>query len=122
MKIAIFEKEHFEGAFPVIKLFDRPGNEVTVVTSVETHKRFSDLFGDDMKRFTWEIISREDKLGFFYSLYEILKRNKPDLLYINTISDNHLLYARVLRRLRLPRVVMTVHDINCLFESRPSWN
>jgi hypothetical protein len=47
MNITIFEKEHFEGAFPVIKLFDMPGNNITVITSGETHKRFIDLFGKD---------------------------------------------------------------------------
>jgi hypothetical protein len=122
MKIAIFETEHFEGAFPVIKLFDMPENEITVYTSKETHKRFNDLFGDKAGKYSWAVLSAGGKFRFFYSLYKKLKKNKPDLLYINTISDNHLLYAFVLWLLRLKRIVLTVHDINCLFESRPSWN
>lgn len=122
MNIAIFETEHFEGAFPVIKLFDMPGNEITIYTSPATHRRFSDLFGDNTSRYHWAILPTGGKLRFFLSLYKKLKKQKPDLLYINTISDNHLLYALVLRFLSLKRIVLTVHDINCLFESRPSWN
>src|SRR5258705_13508065 len=99
MNIAIFETEHFEGAFPVIKLFDIPGNEIIVLTSAETHKRFLDLFGNDAGRFKWIILSGNSKRSFFYSLYKNLKEQKPDILYLNTISDNHLLYASVLRRL-----------------------
>jgi hypothetical protein len=122
MKISIVETEHFEGAFPVIKLFDKPGNEITILTSAATYKRFLDLFGNEAGQFKWTILSAKGKLSFFYSLYKHLKKQKPGILYINTISDNHLLYAFVLQLLRLKKVVLTVHDINCLFESKPSWN
>ena len=122
MKVAIFETEHFEGAFPVIKLFDIPGNEITVYTSPETHKRFLDLFGDNSRRYHWAILPGKKKVPFFTSLYKQLKKNRPDLLYINTISNNHLLYAAVLQLLHLNRTVLTVHDINCLFDSQPSLN
>ncbi|MBL7740195.1 MAG: glycosyltransferase [Chitinophagaceae bacterium] len=122
MKITIFETEHFEGAFPVIKLFDKPGNEITVITSEETHKRFIDLFGNNASRYRWSVLPAAGKLRFFFLLYKKLKKDRPDLLYINTISNNHLLYALVLSALSLNRVVMTVHDINCLFESRFRWN
>jgi hypothetical protein len=121
MKIAVFETEHFEGAFPVIRLFDAPGNELAIYTSEETQKRFNDLLQADAKRYQWMILPTVSKPGFFYTLYKKLKKDKPDILYINTISNNHLLYALVLWLLPLKRVVMTVHDINCLFESRFGW-
>jgi hypothetical protein len=122
MKITIFETEHFEGAFPVIKLFDKPGNEITIITSGETYKRFADLFLSDTTRYKWAIIPTTGKFRFFRSLYKNLKKQKPDLLYINTISNNHMLYALVLSLAGAPRVVLTVHDINCLFESQFSWH
>jgi hypothetical protein len=122
MKIVIVEKEHFEGAFPVIKLFDKPGNEITVLTTAAMHRRFLDLFGNEANQYKWAILPQKGKLQFFYSLYKQLKAEKPDILYVNTISDNHLLYAAVVKRLPIKRKVMTVHDINCLFESKPSWN
>lgn len=122
MKIAIFETEHFEGAFPVIKLFDTPGNNITIITSGETYNRFADLFGTDTNRYNWTILPSTGKLRFFYSLYINLKKQKPGTFYINTISNNHILYALVLFLLRIKRVVLTVHDINCLFESRFSWH
>jgi hypothetical protein len=121
MNVAIFETEHFEGAFPVIRLFDKPGNDITVYTSQETHKRFADLFGANMNRFNWIILPGNSKRRFFFSLYKNLKKQNPALLYINTISSNHLLYAFVLTRLHLKRVSLTVHDINCLFESRSAF-
>ncbi len=122
MKIGIFEKEHFEGAYPVIRLFDMPGNQITIYTSQETKQRFDDLFKEDRSRYNWTVVDTSNKLRFFSSLFKKIKKDNPDILYINTISDNHLLYAMVLWLLPVKRVILTVHDINCLFESRFSWN
>jgi hypothetical protein len=121
MKIAIFETEHFEGAFPVIKLFDIPGNEINIFTSAETFKRFNDLFLNDTTKYNW-IILPTGKLRAFYLFYKKLKEKNPDILYINTISSNHLLYSFILWLIPLKKIIITVHDINCLFESRFSWN
>lgn len=120
MKVTIFETEHFEGAYPVIRLFQHQGCELTILTTAETYQRFLDLFPHDHQRFTWEILPTTGKRVFFTGFYDALKRARPHLLYINTISNNHLLYAIALARLRIARVVMTIHDINCLFKSKPS--
>lgn len=118
MNIAIFETEHFEGAFPVIKLFDVPGNEITVITSPETFTRFDHLFHAGMKRYRWQVLASKGKPAFFFSLWKAIRKSNADIIYLNTISNNHLLYALVISLSRRGRVVLTVHDVNCLFESR----
>lgn len=122
MKVTIFETEHFEGAYPVIRLFQQLDCELTILTTAETHGRFIDLFPGDHQKFRWEILPTTGKSTFFKSFYDRLKANTPDILYINTISNNHLLYALALSRLSIKRVVMTIHDINCLFQSKPGWS
>jgi hypothetical protein len=123
MKIGIFETEHYEGAYPVIRLFDNAVNEVVIFTDPPTHKRFTDLFGQTASRYQWIILQRSgSRLSFFRKLYTQVKKSKPDILYINTISANHILFAVVIKLLSPLRVVITVHDINCLFQSAPSWN
>lgn len=123
MKIGIFETEHFEGAYPVIRLFDLPSNELYIFTDTKTYKRFGDLFGTSMDRYHWRILKRAgSRLRTFWRFYRAVQKAKPDLLYINTISSNHLLFAGVIRLLKGTRVVLTVHDINCLFQSKPSRN
>jgi hypothetical protein len=121
MKICIFETQHFEGAYPVIRLFDIPGNQITVITSRESYPRFEELFRENLQRFTW-IVLPSKKSQFFYQFYRNLKKIRPDILYLNTVSNNHILYAFILSLLNLNRVILTVHDINCLFESRSAWN
>ena len=123
MKVGIFETQHFEGSYPVIRLFDNSINEVVVFTDPPTYKRFADLFGQSAGRYQWIILQRRfSRLLFFWSLYKQVKRSKPDIFYINTISSNHLLFVLVIGLLRTPRTIVTLHDINCMFESKPSWN
>jgi hypothetical protein len=118
MKTGIFEMEHFEGAYPVIQLFDMPDSQLVIFTDAETWQRFADLFKQDVNRFQWEVLDNtQGKWRFFRQLYKAAKKHKLDIFYLNTISNNHLFYAWVIGLLRVPRVVITVHDINCLFKS-----
>lgn len=119
MKIAIFETEHFETAFTVIRLFDLPGNKITVYTSKETFARLNDLLPGSANRFNWEILPGTNRFQLFFLLHKKLKKQSPDLLWLNTVSSNHWLWAFILSLLRLKRIILTVHDINCLFEYRP---
>ncbi|THU30438.1 hypothetical protein FAM09_30235 [Niastella caeni] len=122
MKTGIFEMEHFEGSYPVIQLFDMPANKVVIFTNAGTYERFADLFKQDVNRFQWEILDNSGgKWRFFRQLYKAAKKHQLDLFYLNTISNNHLFYAWVIGLLRIARVVITVHDINCLFKSRWSF-
>jgi hypothetical protein len=119
MKTGIFEMEHYEGAYPVIQLFDTPANQLVIFTDAATYDRFADLFKAGVNRFQWEILDRSrGKWRFFRQLYKAAKKHKLDIFYLNTISNNHLFYAWVIGALRIARVVVTVHDINCLFRSR----
>ncbi|OQP60269.1 glycosyltransferase [Niastella populi] len=122
MKTGIFEMEHFEGAYPVIQLFDMPGSQLVIFTDADTYQRFADLFKQHMDRFQWEVLDNtRGKWRFFNQLYKAAKKHRLDIFYLNTISDNHLFYAWVIGLLRIARVVITVHDINCMFKSSWSW-
>lgn len=119
MKTGIFEMEHFEGAYPVIQLFDVPANQLVIFTDAFTYERFAELFKQDMQRFQWEVLDKSrGKWQFFRQLYRAAKKHQLELFYLNTISNNHLFYAWVIGLLRIARVVITVHDINCLFKSK----
>lgn len=111
--------EHFEGAYPVIQLFDVPANQLVIFTDATTYERFADLFKQEVNRYVWEILdTSRGKCYFFNQLYKAVKKHRLELFYVNTISNNHILYAWVFGALRIARVVLTVHDINCLFKSR----
>ena len=122
MRAGIFELEHFEGAYPVIQLFDMPANKLVIFTDAHTYQRFADLFKEEVNRFQWEILDNTgSKWHYFRQLYTSAKKHQLDIFYLNTISNNYIFYAWVIGLLRIPRVVITIHDINCFFKSRWSF-
>src|SRR6185369_6170664 len=56
MKVGIFETEHYEGTYPVIRLFDTPSNKLVIFTTPETYQRFADLFKEETSRYEWVIL------------------------------------------------------------------
>lgn len=119
MNIGIFETENFEATYPLIRLFDSPGNKLIIFTNAYTYQPLKDLLKDKADDFTW-VIRRDDEslYGFLTRTYKEVRRFKTDLFYCNTISSNHLLFALLFKALHRVRVVVTIHDINCVFRSK----
>lgn len=121
MNIGIIESEHFETAYPLIRVFDVPGNRIIVFTNEECYSMFRQMIGNDMQKYRWVIKKRgEALLSYLVRLRAVCMAENIELLYCNTISNNHLLYAAVLAMLPRVRKILTVHDINCLFASKPT--
>ena len=113
MQIGIFETVHFEGAYPVIKLFDNGTNKITIFTYENSFRQFEHLFKDSMTNYSWVVKeSSESKLQFILRIYKHSRKTNFDILYLNTISDNHIVYAFMVLLLRKTRTVLTLHDIN----------
>lgn len=123
MQIGIFETEHFEGAYPVIKLFDNGQNQLTIFTYESSFRQFQYLFKDSLTNYTWVIKkSTESKYQFIYRIYKITKETRIDILYLNTISNNHIVYALMIAALRKVRIITTLHDINGYFTMKPAFS
>ncbi len=122
MKIGIFETEHFEGAYPVIRLFDNDSNQITVFTYESSYRQLSHLFGEESNRYEWVIKNENDsKYRFIYSLFREVKKRRIRLLYLNTVSNNFILYAALIMALPQTRIVLTLHDINGYFRYKPAF-
>ena len=116
MQIAVFETVHFEGAYPVIKLFDNGKNQITIFTYENSYRQFQYLFKDTISNYTWVVKEpTESKIQFIRRMYNHSSNNKFDILYLNTISDNHIFYAVMILFLKRTRVILTLHDINSHF-------
>jgi hypothetical protein len=116
MNIGIFETEHFEGAYPVIKLFDNEVNSITIFTYEKSYKQFNFLFERNMKRYEWVVKDEnESKNNFVYRMYKEIKKGNIELLYLNTVSNNFHSYVILIKMLRRIRIIVTIHIINEYF-------
>ncbi len=119
MKIGIFETTHFEGAYPVIRLFDNGVNEITIFTYEAAYRQFQFLFKAELSKFQWVVKgNNESKYNFIWRIYKETKSRNLQLLYLNTISDNFIFYAEMISLLKGLRIIMTLHSINNYFEHK----
>ncbi|MBC6489427.1 hypothetical protein ACFSQD_03770 [Flavihumibacter stibioxidans] len=119
MNVGIQEMEHFEGVYPVIRLFDTGRNRLFLFVNKTVYHRLLDLFGEDANRFEW-IIQQENESthSFCRRIGRTVQENQVSLLYLNTVSKHHIFYARMLAKLKGVESVLTVHDVNCLFHEK----
>jgi len=123
MNIGIFEKEHFEGAYPMIKICDKPEHRLTIFVNQSTYERFQDLFGTEMKRYEWVVQqSQVSTRDFVKTIYQSCKKNKIELLFLNTVSNNFIFYALLAKKLPSTKVIVTLHDANSFLRSSFSLN
>ncbi len=117
MNIGIFETEHFEGAYPVIKLFDNGINAITIFTYEKPFRQFNFLFKENMNKYEWIVKKEsESKNNFIYKIYREVKKRNIELLYLNTISNNFHSYVLMIKMLKRVRIIVTIHSINDYFE------
>lgn len=123
MTVGIFDTEHFEGAYPVIRLFDNGENQITIYTNTTTYRQFQHLFNKDASRYQWVIQEPgESKYRFAMRMYKEVKRRNTALLYLNTISNNFIVYACLIWLLKKTRSVVTLHAVNNYFRFKPTFS
>lgn len=118
MQIAIFETNHYEVTYPVIRLFDNNINKITIFIYEPAYRQLTFIFNQDLHRYNWVVKgNRESKYAFMIRMYAIIKRNNTKLLYLNTIPDNYLLYYALVKLVAI-RTVLTLHSVNGYFFTR----
>ena len=122
-KVAIFETTHFEGSYPVIRLFDYQDNLLTIFTNAYCYRQFSFLLGSEISRYQWVLQEANEPLRKFIDrASEKVRSDQTDLFYINTVDNNHLFFASALATLKTTRTILTLHDINTHFYFKYRWN
>jgi hypothetical protein len=116
MKVVLFDSGHFETAYTLIRLFDVPGNQITIITDGQTEDVLKTMLQEEEERYDWIIADRWiSDWNYFTYVKKQLSAIRADLIYLNTIDRQPLYYALLLNFLPQSRVIMTIHDVNCFF-------
>jgi hypothetical protein len=120
MNIGIFETEHFEAAYPVIKLFDN-NNTITIFAYQSAYRQLQYLLHSQVDNYSW-VIKPEgtSKYSFIYAMFREVKKRKITVLYLDTITNNFIVYALMIFLLPNVRVIVTIHNINSFFNYKRS--
>jgi len=122
MHILIFETTHFEAAYPLIRLFDVPGNRISIFCEQQTSRQLHWLLQEDAARFHWTVrspgVSRRHFIG---ELKRYSEAEQVDWLWLNTVSDNFIFFAALRRQLPALRMTVTLHALRSYIAPRINW-
>ncbi len=123
MMTGIYETEHFEVTYTMIRLCDKGANTIILFTNEPTYHQLRYLLGKDVERYEWIIQkAHESKYSFLLRMYGVVKQRKPAILYLNTINDNFNVHAWQIGLLKKTRVIVTLHAINTFFRFKPAFS
>jgi hypothetical protein len=123
MHVGIFDTEHFETVYPLLKLFQQPGNTITVFTNEQTVKVLLAMPGYQNECVLFIVQSPgEGHAQFAFRMHEHILQKPLDILWYSTINHNFLFHGLLLHRHKSMQTVLTVHAINSLFSWPFSFN
>lgn len=122
MTIGIYESEHFETVYPVLRVLDNGTNHITVYTNISVARQLKDQLGTDSQKFNWVIKEENQSIRSFIGVIsEHVKQKSFDFFLLNTVSNNHLLFARMIKNNANTSFYLVVHDVNNLMLSKPGF-
>ncbi len=117
MKVVLFDSGHFETAYTLIRLFDVPGNGITIITDGQTETVLKSMLQEEAEKYDWIIADRWiSNWSYFIYIKKQLSAIRPDTIFLNTIDRQPFYYALLINLLPAARVILTIHDINCFFQ------
>ena len=120
MNIAIYDTEHFETTYALIKILNTPANKITLFTKAETASVIKTLLKKDAENVNIQIRAG-GRVSFIITLFRFCLKDNISHLFLNTISYHHLFFGLLSFLVRRRTVtVLTIHAANSFF--KPKWN
>jgi len=114
MNAGIYDTEHFETTYTLIRLLDYGKNKITIFIAADLFPILKKMLRNEGIEHEWHLLQR-NKLINSYIVYRYCKRNKIDTLFLNTVSQHHILFGFLALFLKKIKTVLTVHDANSFF-------
>ncbi|MGI8599484.1 MAG: glycosyltransferase [Chitinophagaceae bacterium] len=116
MKVAIYDTEHFETIYSLIRIWNTKDNEIHLFLPKNVEIVVRQLLKEKGENCYW-ITKNENNLKYIIQIKNYIRQNHIDFLILNTITYHHLLFAFLCKHLRIP-VLLTVHDANTTFDPK----
>ncbi|MFN2457672.1 MAG: hypothetical protein ABR502_05680 [Chitinophagaceae bacterium] len=121
MKIGIYDTEHFETTYALIRISDVPENSITLFLTAPVASILKEMLGKDAERYTW-ILKKGGSITYLIKIFQVCIKDKLDILFLNTVSYHHLLVAFLCFFLKKTKTILTVHDANSFFHPKFSFH
>jgi len=117
MNIVIYDTEHFETTYALIRILDRPQNTIAIFTTQKMERVLKEMLADKADMYSW-FISTKSSLRFVFRIYNYCKRNNVPYLFLNTVSYHHIYFGILCFILKKTKSILTVHNANNFFNPK----
>jgi len=114
MNVGIYDTEHFETTYTLIRLLDNGKNKIAIFIVADLAPALKKMLKNEGIEYEWHFL-QQNKFNNSGIVYKYCNRNHIDLLFLNTISQHHLLFGLLSIFLRKTKTVLTIHDSNSFF-------
>ena len=115
MKIAIYDSEHFETTYTVIRALSFSSNQVSLFVTEEVASSLKELLSaEESLSMDWIILQRAN-IQNSAIIYRYCCKKGIEILWLSTVSYHHLLFGTLSLLLRKTKTVITIHDANSFF-------
>lgn len=121
MNITIYDTEHFETTYTLIKILDPEINSITLFTTPEIYSVLEIMLEEKSKKIKY-VIKHENNFAFIFNLYKYCIKNNPTFLFLNTVSYHHLYFGVGCLILKNTKTILTIHAANNFFSPLLKWN
>ena len=116
MNIGIYDTEHFETASTLIRILETQGHVIKLMGPPGLINEIRD------ERLSADISVLKPSPLNFITISKICKREKVEVLILNTVSYHHILIASLKNLLPGVKIILTVHDTVEFIKPAPSKN
>ncbi len=117
MNIAIYDTEHFETTYTLIRVFADESNTVAVFTTEEMAIVLRKMLGEKNSGVNWILFSSKD-VANIRRIYSYCRKQRVQYLFLNTVNYHHLLFGLLALRLKPTKTIVTVHDANSFYRPK----
>lgn len=114
MKIAIYDIEHFETTYTLVRLLQPENNSITVFTTASMYPVLKDMLGSEFGQCKW-VVKEDGHFSFVKMMRSYCKENGVVYIFLNTVAYHHLYFAWLCYSLPHTKSVVTVHAANSFF-------
>src|SRR5215212_2295699 len=92
MNIVIYDTEHFETTYALIRILDTPQNKIAMFTTQKMEGVLKEMLAEKVHMYIW-FISKKSSLRFVFKIYNYCKRKNVSYLFLNTVSYHHIYFG-----------------------------
>ena len=115
MNIVIYDMEHFETVYALIRILGVDSHSITVFTNRNTADEVTSQLGKDAARIRWVILPSKKYFNVF-RIWQHCNKYQVSHMFLSTVSYHHFFFSLLCKL--CPKIVylLTIHTANNFFD------